>query len=168
MNNDERYIEAINIVRERDFERAEQFFLEKFAKRVDARRRNIFNVCCNEQEKQMIKEFANKIKNIVEYSFVSLFDLYLTLIFAYYSLHLMEQTQDWLRTYDLDEGVIDSYTVNELYREITIGDLIDSEGNNLSSQIRRAFMGLRGGKRSRKKTKKSKSRKNKRNSRKNK
>jgi len=168
MNNDERYIEAINIVRERDFERAEQFFLEKFAKRVDARRRNIFNVCCNEQEKQMIKEFANKIKNIVEYSFVSLFDLYLTLIFAYYSLHLMEQTKDWLRTYDLDEGVIDSYTVNELYREITIGDLIDSEGNNLSSQIRRAFMGLRGGKRSRKKTKKSKSRKNKRNSRKNK
>ena len=78
MDNNERYIEAINRAREKDFERAEQFFKEKFIKRVDSRRRDLFNVCCNEEEEQMIKEFANKIKNIDEYSFVSLYDTYLT------------------------------------------------------------------------------------------
>ena len=70
----------------------------------------------------------------------------------------MEQTRDWLRTYDLEEVSIDSYTVNELYRDITIGDIIDSEGNNLSKEIRRSFMGLRGGKKKRK-TKKIKTKK---------
>jgi hypothetical protein len=152
-NADQRYIESINKAREKSFRDAENIILQKFARRVSPERRNNFNVCCNEDEKHMIQSFADKIRTIPEYSFVSLFDIYLTLIFTYYSLHLMEQTRDWLRTFDLEEA-LDSYTVNELYRDITIGDIIDDNGNNISSEIRRAFMGLRGGKRSKRKSNK--------------
>lgn len=164
-NVEQRYIESINRSREKSFRDAENIILQKFARRISPQRRNNFNVCCDENEKQMIQSFADKIRAIPEYSFVSLFDIYLTLIFTYYSLHLMEQTRDWLRTFDLEEA-IDSYTVNELYRDITIGDIIDENGNNISSEIRRAFMGLRGGKRSKRKSNKKKS--NKRNKRKSK
>lgn len=152
-NVEQRYIESINRSREKSFRDAENIILQKFARRISPQRRNNFNVCCDENEKQMIQIFADKIRAIPEYSFVSLFDIYLTLIFTYYSLHLMEQTRDWLRTFDLEEA-IDSYTVNELYRDITIGDIIDENGNNISSEIRRAFMGLRGGKYSKRKSNK--------------
>lgn len=148
------YEESMNEYKEKDFYDAESVFLSLFFDRVGSNGRRNFNRCCNEREKHMIQIYASKIHELTKYKPLSLFDIYLTLIFAYYSLHLMEQTEDWLRTYDL-ENANNKELSNKLYKDITIGDIIDGEGNNLSSEIRRAFMGfrpsLRGGKRRSKK-----------------
>jgi hypothetical protein len=143
------YEESMNEYKEKDFYDAESVFLSLFFDRVGPNGRRNFNRCCNEKEKEMIQKYADKIHKLTIFKPLSFFDIYLTLIFAYYSLHLMEQTEDWLRTYDLKNAKNQNLS-NKLYKDVTIGDIIDSEGKNLSSEIRRKFMGLRGGKKSRK------------------
>ncbi len=160
------YEESMNEFKEYDFERANNKFLVLFDERIRQEHQPDFNVCCNEQEKHMIQSFAEEIHKTTKYRQLSFYDLYLTLIFTYYSLHLMEQTEDWLRSYDLVDYMRNEL-VKELYKDITTGKLLDINNNNLSKEIRRAFMGLRGGKRNKrrktiKKRKSNKRRKSKR------
>lgn len=152
------YEESMNEYKEDDFVKANKKFLVLFDERVSEQRQPEFNVCCNEQEKHMIQSYAEEIHNTIKYKQLSFYDIYLTLIFTYYSLHLMEQTEDWLRTYDLVD-YMRNQLVKQLYKELTTGNLLDNDGNNISSKIRRAFMGLRGGKRNKRKSNKRKSNK---------
>ena len=51
-----------------------------------------------------------------------------------------EQTDEYFTTSFLTKISIDHPLVNELYLKLTAGDIIDSNGKNLSQDIRRYFL----------------------------
>jgi hypothetical protein len=102
------------------------------------------NICCEEQDEKNIIMIADELKSHKEFSDISLKDIYLVLIYTYYSLRLNEQTIDWLRMSFLRRHASDYERVRSLYFQITIGN-ITSNGKNLSSMLRKFIMGMRGG-----------------------
>ena len=108
----------------------------------------ITNICCNEEERVNIMDIADIIKNIPPYDTLSYRDVYITIIYTYYSLNLNEQSKDWLENKILSKNTLQPELCNNLYLVITTGDL-EYKGVNLSSKIRRGMMGLRGGKKTR-------------------
>jgi len=108
----------------------------------------ITNICCNEEERVNIMHIADIIKNISPYDTLSYKDMYMTIIYTYYSLNLNEQTKDWLENKVLSKNTSQPELCDNLYLAITTGDL-EYKGVNLSSKIRRGMMGLRGGKKTR-------------------
>jgi len=108
----------------------------------------ITNICCNEEERVNIMHIADIIKKITPYDTLSYKDMYMTIIYTYYSLNLNEQTKDWLENKVLSKNTSQPELCDNLYLAITTGDL-EYKGVNVSSKIRRDMMGLRGGKKTR-------------------
>jgi hypothetical protein len=96
------------------------------------------NICCNETEKCFIKFYAKLLKTLEPYKKMSKRDIFLTLIYIYYSLNLNEPTADWLTMHFLKENSDNELETINLYVEITSGDI----QINISSCIRRQMMGL--------------------------
>ena len=120
---------------------------------------NDHNICCSKLEEIQIIAISDHLKNVPKYSTLSDRDKMVVLIFALYSLVHGEQTTDYLTTKFLRENLTNKELGKELYREITIGDLV-YDGQNLSSLFRRHFFGMTGKGNSRRKNK-SKSKKTK-------
>jgi hypothetical protein len=116
-----------------------------------------FNICCDETERRDIIQTADIIKSIPEFSILSFSDIYLVLIFVYYSLNLNEQSTDWLTIQFLSNNAEDEELCKELYLKITTGDIMIN-GSNLSSKLRRKIMGMPGGR----KTKRNRRKRNRR------
>jgi hypothetical protein len=120
------------------------------------------NLCCDDHDEENMINMANTIIQIPEFSGLSLSDIFIVLIFIYYSLRFNEQTEDWLNTEFLINNLQNKELGNQLYLQITTGDIMFN-GVNLSSSIRRYIMELNGGKKSKnrknKKSRKSKIRK---------
>lgn len=53
-----------------------------------------FNICCDETEQRDIIEIGDTIKTIPQFSSLSFRNIYLVLIYVYYSLNLNEQSTD--------------------------------------------------------------------------
>jgi hypothetical protein len=115
-----------------------------------------FNICCDETEKRDIIEIGDRIKTIPEFESLSFRNIYLVLIYIYYSLNLNEQSTDWLNMKFLSDNVEydedDEYdeeneeykTVKlckKLYYDITTGDIMINN-SNFSSDLRRKIMGM--------------------------
>ena len=161
------------------FDQVETFFNDKIYANTPARAIEHVNMCCEEEEKTFLMDMAVHLRE--EFPDMTLKDIYIALIFSYYSLTLGEQTSDYLHTRTFVKYADDYDGVLQLFLLITVGDInrtvVDTREDeiemetyhdvNLSSQIRRHMFGMpygglrtkkkRGGKRKKKrKAKKSK------------
>lgn len=101
---------------------------------------------------------AENIKRVPEFATLSDRDIYIVLIFTFYSLRLNEQTRDWLNTGFLKTNLVNKELGNKLFLDIATND-ITLDGQNFSSAIRRYILGLHGGNKTLKRRKKRKIRK---------
>jgi hypothetical protein len=99
------------------------------------------SMCYSIQNKQDIIKIGDKIKEIFPYNILGNYDLYLTLIFIYYSL-LSEPGEEIFEGWFLNEHALNNMIVTNLYFVLTTGDLIEINGDNLSKSVRRYFLGL--------------------------
>lgn len=113
------------------------------------------NFCCDEETENDIIKMADIIKDIPDFSVLSYRDIYLVLIYTYYSLRFTEQTEGWLKPAFFKKHVGNYELSKKLYLSITIGDIIVN-GENLSSAIRRHILEMNGGNKIKKYTKKNK------------
>ena len=102
---------------------------------------NSICVCYDIQNKQDVIKIGDKLKEIFPYSILGNYDLYLTLIFIYYSL-LSEPGEEIFEGWFLNSHALNNMVVNKLYFILTTGDLIETNGDNLSKCVRRYFLGL--------------------------
>ena len=72
---------------------------------------------------------------------LTLTDIYLGVVFLYYSLNVMEQCEDWLKTSMLKKQAAKYDQVMKMITELSTSDVIFN-GDNLSSRVRRMLMGL--------------------------
>lgn len=82
--------------------------------------------------------YAKILKTVESCKKMSKRDLFLTLIYIYYSLNLNEQTTDWLGMQFLKDNSDNEEETKNLFIEVTAGDI----EINISSCIRRQMMGL--------------------------
>ena len=130
---------------DRLFTEAQDLFTTEFTRRTRqiAFSKSYFNFCCDESVKRIIIQMTRIIKNIPEFSTLSSKDIFIVIIFTYYSLALNEQTKDWLKTEFLERVLPEEHLVLalSLYFQITTGDIMVN-GNDFSETIRRIFLGL--------------------------
>ncbi len=98
------------------------------------------SICFNVQYKEDLIALGDRIQLVFPYNLLGNYDLYLTLIFIYYSL-LGEPGED------IFTGFFNRYAYNyslvtELYFQLTTGELIEANGNNLSQYTRRRLLGF--------------------------
>jgi len=140
------------------FHEVEKIFTDEFYKRNSTTNQINGNICCNEVAKRSIKVMAENIKRVPEFATLSDRDIYIVLIFTFYSLRLNEQTRDWLNTGFLKTNLVNKELGNKLFLDIATND-ITLDGQNFSSAIRRYILGLHGGNKTLKRRKKRKIRK---------
>jgi hypothetical protein len=99
------------------------------------------SICYSIENKQDVIKIGDKIKEIFPYNILGNYDLYLTLIFMYYSL-LSEPGEEIFEGWFLNEHALNNMIVTNLYFILTTGDLIETNGDNLSKSVRRYFLGL--------------------------
>jgi len=99
------------------------------------------SICYSVQNKKDVIKIGDKIKEIFPYNILGNYDLYLTLIFIYYSL-LGENGEEIFEGWFLNQHALNIIIVTKLYFVLTTGDLIEKNGNNLSRDVRRYFLGL--------------------------
>uniref|UniRef100_A0A6C0HCL9 Uncharacterized protein n=1 Tax=viral metagenome TaxID=1070528 RepID=A0A6C0HCL9_9ZZZZ len=92
------------------------------------------NICCNESETEFIMKYGDILKS--KYPKVTLNDIYVALIFTYYSLNLGEQTTDYLDLADLRDQCIDYNKVKKIFIMLTTSD------KSIASAVRRHFFGM--------------------------
>lgn len=102
---------------------------------------NSISICYNVQNKKNVIEIADRIKLIFPYNMLGNYDLYLTLIFIYYSL-LGEPSEELFSGGFIMNYACNCKLVTELYFALTTGELIENNGNNLSQYVRKYFLGL--------------------------
>lgn len=100
-----------------------------------------FNICFDEHDESDIISISDIIKNYTDFTDLSLRDIYLVVIYIYYSLRMNEPTEDWLTFKFLEKNAIYFQSVKKLYFDITFGDIF-IEDLNFSSTIRRFIMGI--------------------------
>lgn len=124
------------------FLQTEKLFRDEIANVVTNKKieKNL-NLCCDEKIENMItKDFAEKIKKTKEYNSLSYADLYLTLVYLYYSLVLGEQSEDHVFTMNfLKKNAYNKSLVVDLYYKIATGDL-KLKSLNISKYIRRNLL----------------------------
>jgi hypothetical protein len=106
------------------------------------------NICCDERDEDDIISMGNKIKTTPEFSSLTFREIYIVLVYIYYSLRLNEQTTDWLDIEFLQEKLLYNNLALKLLIDIISGDIMIN-GHNFSSVVRRYILGMkiRGGKR---------------------
>lgn len=105
-------------------------------------------LCCDDDIRTKLINVGDRIKKISEYKDIKHQDLYLTLLFTFYAM-LGEQIN-----YVFDTKFLKTYSKNpvlveQLFIDLTARDLMEPDGTNLSSFVRRMLLGLNGGKRKR-------------------
>ena len=92
------------------------------------------NICCNTSETEFIMNYADILAE--KYPNVTLNDIYVALIFTYYSLNLGEQTTDHLDLADLRDQCVDYNKVKKIFIMLTTSD------KSIASAVRRHFFGM--------------------------
>ena len=90
--------------------------------------------------KKVIMDISNDIKKI--YSNTTWYDIYLTLVYIYYGIMLNEPDNDWLDSNFLRQYAYNYTDVTNLYLSIICKDILTEGNKNLSSYIRRVFLGF--------------------------
>lgn len=95
-------------------------------------------------ERDKIIKYGNILVEIESYKKLSLEQIYMVLIFVYYGMLLIEQSCDWLTLknirfyYDRERFLI----AQQLVYDISCNEIMDENGKNIASEIRRNFLGL--------------------------
>lgn len=100
---------------------------------------------CNKMDNEMIISTGLELICIAKYMSLQLKGIYIVLLYVYYALNLLEQTYDGLMITDI-ESFFDKPMYRlayELVYDITLYDILNDNNKNLSSIIRKRFMGLR-------------------------
>ena len=92
------------------------------------------NICCNDSETEFIMKYGDILSE--KYPKVELNDIYVALIFTYYSLNLGEQTTDHLDLADLRDQCVDYNKVKKIFIMLTTSD------KSIASAVRRHFFGM--------------------------
>ena len=119
----------------------EKLFVRQFYKKnyLPYQEKLYLNVCCDENDEADIIMISDIIKNYTKYKDLSIRDVYLVIIYIYYSLRMNEPTEDWLTFKFLEKNAIYFEGAKKLYFDITFGDII-IEDINFSSKVRRYVM----------------------------
>jgi hypothetical protein len=116
---------------------------DKYAKKNKNPFSTNFNFCCTDEDERDMIIMGDMIKTHPKYKSLGYREIYLVLIYVYYSLRYNEQTEDWLRMsflkYHMTQPNFNK--AKELYIDITVRDIMVN-GENLSVKIRRFIMGL--------------------------
>jgi hypothetical protein len=141
------------------FLEVEKLFTDELYRKAAQQRTEItsINFCCEEQDETEtdIIHMANLIRQIPAYANLSFRDIFIVLIYIYYSLRLTEQIDDWwLNTNFLQLNLYNKDLGQNLYYNIVTGDILMPDGTNLSSRIRRYVLGPAGGNKKIKKSRK--------------
>lgn len=102
---------------------------------------NLIGICYNIQCKRDLIQFGDRIQQIFPYNTLGNYDLYLTLIFIYYSL-LGEPGEEIFTGQFFLKYAFNEKLVTNLYFILTTNDLLEHNGNNLSRDVRKYFLGL--------------------------
>ena len=102
---------------------------------------NSIGVCYNVLFKKDIIQIGDRIQQIFPYNTLGNYDLYLTLIFIYYSL-LGEPGEEIFTGTFFIKYAFNEILVTNLYFMLTTDDLIEHNGNNLSKYVRKYFLGM--------------------------
>jgi hypothetical protein len=100
-------------------------------------------ICCNLVERRDIMLITDYIKLIPTYNILSTRDIYLVLVYIYYSLRYGEQTDDYLGLNTLLRNIpqANRNLAEDLYIKLTAGDIMLDHPNiidgNLSKMVRR-------------------------------
>ena len=92
------------------------------------------NIFCNDENNQFILNYGDILSN--QFPNISIHDIYIALIYIYYSLNLGEQTIDQLYLIDIKRYCDNFKDVEKLYFMISIGN------DPIASSIRRYFFGM--------------------------
>ena len=139
------------------FLEVEKLFTDEIYRTAAQRHSEItsINFCCEEQDETDIINMANLIRQVPAYANLSFRDIFIVLIYIYYSLRLTEQRDDWwLTTNFLKFKLYNKNLGQNLYYNIVTGDILMPDGTNLSSRIRRYVIGTDGGNKKIKKSRK--------------
>jgi hypothetical protein len=123
------------------FSEVEKIFSQEYYEKNNTSNQINGNLCCDDDDENNMRTMASNIKRVVEFNILSDRDIYIVLIFIYYSLRFNEQTTDWLKTNFLSTKLTNKELGNKLFIDITIGDII-LDGQNLSSAIRSYILGI--------------------------
>jgi hypothetical protein len=102
---------------------------------------NSISICYSIQNKTDVIEIGDKFQQIFPYNTLGNYDLYLTLIFIYYSL-LAEPGEEIFTGSFFTRYAYNYILVTELYFVLTTGELFDNNGHNLSQIVRKYFLGI--------------------------
>ena len=128
------------------FSEVEKLFTDEIYKNKE-KHTNDFNnkievtYCCSEHDKLNIFIMSNFIKQLSDFSGLSDRDIFIIVIFIFYSLRYSEQNEDLLNVNFLESNLETKNLGIRLFNEITTGD-ITLNGINVSSTIRRYIMGF--------------------------
>jgi hypothetical protein len=101
--------------------------------------------CCNNSVRKKLMSFAEELQ--ARFSDISKKDIYLSLLFSYYALGLLEHTQqNFLLHHDIFQLADVDGAIVYLTNGIMAGDIQDETGANISKKIRRMALGMLGGK----------------------
>ena len=103
-------------------------------------------LCCDEEMRAKLMDIAERIIKLPKYRSVKLHDVYMALIFTFYSL-LGEQTEDVFDTEFFYGKAFNALDPHNIFLDLTTGDIEEADGTNLSQVVRRMLLGLNGGKR---------------------
>jgi len=92
------------------------------------------NRCCNATETDFIMKYGDILSD--KYPNVTLKDIYIALIFTYYSLNLGEQTTDYLDLADFKDQCDNYNKVKKIFIMLTTSD------KSIASAVRRHFFGM--------------------------
>ena len=134
----------INKQKKHSFMTVEKLFRDSLSKKLSNRphleRESL--ICCSDEDETVLMTMGDRIHQIPPYDTLSFYDIYLTMIFIYYTL-LGEQTEDYFTIAFFNKYANDKKLVQDLYLKLTTGDIIEpTSGTNLSSFVRQTFFGL--------------------------
>ena len=125
------------------FVKCVNLFHEEMKKQTGETFRKKLNICCDDKDEHDIHKMYNLLAK-TEFSDLSIRNIYMVLIYTYYSLRFNEQTEDWLTLDFMKQISTDFERSVQLYIAITTGDIMVN-GVNISSQIRKTVMEMDGG-----------------------
>ena len=99
------------------------------------------NLCCAIEIRGKMIEYAKEIHTV--FPGLSYMDIFGVLIYAFYGLGLNEEfMMNFMKLKFLENRLNNKPLGMQLYFGITIGDMYSSNGDNLSSKIRRTLLGM--------------------------
>jgi hypothetical protein len=125
------------------FVKCVNLFRDELKDKTDIELRTKLNICCDDKDERDIHKMYGLLVNS-EFADLSIRNIYIVLIYIYYSLRFNEQTEDWLSLEFLNSITTDFERSKQLYLAITTGDIMVN-GVNISSKIRKTVLEMDGG-----------------------